>query len=216
MFNILIIFVMTILMVVDRVAPESKNNSVLFPSLTYTESFNERNIVMPTEQWKPINGYEGIYEISNLGNVKSCKRYITDTIGRKRPVGGTIFKPYNSRGYLCVALSKDHTQKTCFIHRLVWDAFGDNPRDGRKLQVDHINHNKLDNKIDNLQLLTARENNHKATLLTGKELPIGVSWHKGQNKYTAHIYKDKKPIWLGTFDNVESAQKAYNNAKMGS
>lgn len=47
MFNNFIIFIMTILMVMDRVAPESKNNSVLFPSLTYTESINERNIVMP-------------------------------------------------------------------------------------------------------------------------------------------------------------------------
>lgn len=100
------------------------------------------------EKWKPVQGYEGLYEVSDLGNVKSLV-----------PWHGTnerLLSPGKTKGHLMVILSKNKEQKHHFVHRLVYEAF--NGPIPEELQVNHINEVKSDNRLCNLNLMTNKEN----------------------------------------------------------
>lgn len=102
------------------------------------------------EVWKDIDGYEGLYQISNLGNVKSLPR--KKTIKQER-----ILKPkLNKNGYLEVALCKNSNYKMCRVHKLVAKSFLNNPKN--KTQVNHKNGIKIDNEVSNLEYCTPSEN----------------------------------------------------------
>ena len=104
------------------------------------------------EEWRAIEGYEGLYEVSNLGRVRSLDRTIDD-----RRYKGRILKGCESLdGYLKIGLHKDGTIKTTKVHRLVALAFVPNP--DSKETVNHINENKHDNRACNLEWLTIQEN----------------------------------------------------------
>lgn len=155
------------------------------------------------EIWKDIPNYEGRYQVSNLGNVKSLSRkkfngYSMIDVKEK------ILTLNNHRdGYLCINLSANNKRKHFFIHRLVMLAFNGES----DLQVDHINGNKKDNTLLNLQYVTNREN---CTLhQINKGAFKGFSFDKRRNKYVAQIYHNKKHIFLGYFNNSELAKQAY-------
>lgn len=95
------------------------------------------------EQWKDIKGYEGLYKISNMGNVLSIKKNI-------------ILKTKKRRGYVAINLYKNKKLKTFNVHRLVAMAFIPNPQNLE--QVNHLDCNKDNNKVDNLAWCTANEN----------------------------------------------------------
>jgi hypothetical protein len=135
------------------------------------------------EIFKPVKGYEGLYSVSNLGRIRSeAKEWITGK-GTKRKKGVTFLKEgYNTCKYLQIVLCKNGKRKTFRIAHLVWDHFGSEKRNGRKLQVDHINNIKEDNRICNLQLLTQRENSTKKNLRNKTSKHIGVYWHKKDKK----------------------------------
>lgn len=101
------------------------------------------------EVWKPVLGYEGLYEVSNLGMVRSIfyKRLKNNAILSPRKVGD---------GYLAVNLSKNKKKNSLRIHRLVWEAF--NGPIPKGMQVNHINEDKTDNRLENLNLMTPKEN----------------------------------------------------------
>lgn len=100
--------------------------------------------------WLDIAEYEGLYQVSNCGRVKSLPR--NGTIKEER-----MLKPRVSKnGYLYVHLRNGNISKYVKIHRLVAEAFIPNP--DNKPQVNHINGNKLDNTVDNLEWVTASEN----------------------------------------------------------
>lgn len=106
------------------------------------------------EIWKDINGYEGRYQVSNLGRVKSLAR--TDRNGHKRK--DKILKPHaRPNGYLCVHLSKDMDAKWLSIHRLVAEAFVAHRPDGYDI-VNHIDNNPANNAADNLEWATYKTN----------------------------------------------------------
>lgn len=104
-------------------------------------------------EWKPVPGYEGIYEASSDGEIRSLDRL--DSIGRRRQ--GKIRKQFPVQGgYLQVRLNKDGVTKGIGVHRLVALAFRDNPEG--KPQVNHINRDVTDNRIENLEWCTSQEN----------------------------------------------------------
>ena len=111
------------------------------------------------EIWKDIKGYEGLYQVSNLGNVRSMDRITRD--GRK--IKGKNIKPHtngNSR-YLRAALCNNGKIKYENIHRLVAKAFIPNPEN--KPEVNHKDENPSNNLIDNLEWMTSKENSNYGT-----------------------------------------------------
>lgn len=109
------------------------------------------------EIWKDVKGYEGIYKISNFGNVKSLERLKKSKGNSTRVVNERILK-YNTNifGYKYVILCKESKNKCFLIHRLIGIAFIPNPEN--KPQINHINGIKTDNSISNLEWCTQQEN----------------------------------------------------------
>ena len=101
------------------------------------------------EEWRNIPGFNGKYQASNLGNVKSLNYKHT---GKER-----ILKPgKTSKGYLFVALSKNGKVKELYVHRLVWIAFKGPIPDG--MEINHLDECKTNNNLENLSLATPKEN----------------------------------------------------------
>lgn len=157
------------------------------------------------EVFKPIEDYEGLYEISNFGKVKSFH------CGKERVLKCGI---KGSDYYYMVALNKNGREKTFYVHQLVWDHFGDKPRNGRVLQIDHLDENKQNNWIANLQLLSQRENVSKGHLQNGKKSSrhTGVSWYKITKKWNVQIQRNKKIKHLGYFKDEYEAHLVYQRA----
>ena len=119
---------------------------------------------MIEELWKDIPNYEG-YQVSNLGRVKSLKRFRKGKNGSLVPVKEKILKPQMpNSGYYRVTLCKHSTIKFYYVHRLVYEAF--NGQIPENMQVNHINEVKTDNRLENLNLMTPKENINYGT---GKE-----------------------------------------------
>lgn len=163
------------------------------------------------EIFMPIKDYEGYYEVSNFGRVRSLERKVNYTRSSFKTIKARYLKPgINGRGYYFVALCLNGKCKTKRVSLLVWDNFGDKLRDGTKLQVDHIDNNKRNDHINNLQLLTNRENTSKGKLFNKTNgLPTGVNWNKEKKKYVAQIQTNNKRVHLGYFDNPGEASNAY-------
>lgn len=109
------------------------------------------------EIWKPVAGYEGIYEVSNLGRVRSLDREVANRWGTTKPVPGAIRTIAVKReGYCFVNLFRRSRGRPMYVHRLVAIAFLPNP-EGLP-QVNHIDGDKLNNRADNLEWCTGKEN----------------------------------------------------------
>lgn len=105
------------------------------------------------EVWKDIKGYEGLYQISNLGNVKSLKR---KSLNFKCEKDKILINCKTSQGYEKVMLCKNKQVKNQMIHRLVAKAFIPNPNN--LLEINHIDGDKTNNKVSNLEWCTRSEN----------------------------------------------------------
>ena len=144
------------------------------------------------EIWKDIQGYERLYQVSNLGRVKALPR--TDSNNRHRKE--RIMKQFRDKdGYYILGLTKNHKHKTVRVHRLVANAFVQNPLN--LPQVNHINEIKTDNRAENLEWCTdaynltygsrehqfAGENNNKAKLTIEDVENIRAIYVKGDRNY---------------------------------
>lgn len=112
------------------------------------------------EIWKPILGYEGLYEVSNLGKIKSLKQIRTCWNGYKiirYEIPEKILSLRIRSNYLAVGLTKNKKQMTYTVHRLVAETFIENP--DNLPCVNHKDENKLNNCIDNLEWCTYQYNN---------------------------------------------------------
>ena len=131
------------------------------------------------EEYRDIPGFESRYQVSNLGNVKSLIR-------------NKLLKPgKNHFGYLVVNINKSpgESPRCYFVHQLVAMAFLGHTPGGHKITVDHINHIRDDNRVENLQLLTNREN-----VSRGKKLKENKS---SQFTGVCH-YPDRKFPWMAS------------------
>jgi hypothetical protein len=150
------------------------------------------------EEFRPVPGYEGYYEVSNFGNVKSL-------------INDMILSPGLSNKYYTVDLCKDGKGNTMRIHVLVAMAFLGHEPDGYKIVVDHIDNNRINNNLTNLQLISHRENSSKDKK-NGSSKYTGVSWKKNRNKWVANIKINGEKKHLGYFILEEAAAEAYQNA----
>lgn len=119
--------------------------------------------VLDKEVWKDIEGYNGKYQVSNFGRVKSMQRFVKRKSESKTLLSEKLMKIKKDKdGYLLVDLYKDNIIKRMRVHRLVAEAFIDNPEN--KPHVDHINTIRDDNRVENLRWVTRKENmNNPAT-----------------------------------------------------
>lgn len=109
------------------------------------------------ELFKAVNGYEGVYEIGNSGTVRSLDRIIHKADGTSQPINGKRLSPgVGSHGYLTVSLNHKGNSRTYCVHRLVAELFIPNLL--LKKQVNHIDGNKLNNSVKNLEWVTHQEN----------------------------------------------------------
>lgn len=131
------------------------------------------------EIWKDVEGYEGCYQVSNFGRVKSLGN------GKTHNSSERILKGNNIKGYLVVNLSKEGNKKQYLIHRLVAQAFIPNPN--KLLQVNHIDEDKTNNKVSNLEWCSAKYN-----------MNYGTRTQRVVENNTNHPNKSKKVICIET------------------
>jgi hypothetical protein len=157
---------------------------------------------MQEEIWKDITDYEGLYQVSSLGRIKSLQR------------DKEIFlKEWICSGYMAVQLYKHNISKSIKVHKLVAMEFLNHKPDGtQKLVVDHINDNKLDNRLENLQIVTHRFNAYKTKSEINTSKYKGVSWVTRNEKWRSQIRVNGKVIQLGLFNNEYEAHLAYKKA----
>lgn len=176
--------------------PESIANNLSLPDL-------------PGEVWKDIAGYEGKYQVSNLGRIKSVKRKVYNPKllgnGCYRTVPERIRKHNILKGYHCVSLSIDHHAKGFKIHRLVAEAFI-GPAPGPEYQINHKDGNKANNKASNLEWVTPAENTSHA-YRTGLVPPQSEVRKKASSRYFKERWKD--PEYRAMQEN--NMQKVWND-----
>lgn len=155
------------------------------------------------EIWKDVVGYEGRYLISNTGRLKSILK------NKEKLINGSL----DSDGYLRYSLSWKLKTKVnyYFAHQLVAIVFLGHKPDGMNFVIDHINDNKLDNRFQNLQIVTNRFNTFKTQGKYSSQYK-GVCWNKNSKKWCSSIRINGKPKHLGFFINEYQAHLAYQNA----
>ena len=155
------------------------------------------------EIWKPVVGYEGWYEVSNYGRVRSVDRFVNSKNDSLRMSKGHILKPTKKRnGYLVVSLMENNISKTIAIHRLVASAFC--KRHDNDTQVNHINCIKTDNRAENLEWCTENEN---------REHAHSHDLYKAPNKSPVRC-KQTGMIFQSSFEAAEWLnENIYHNAK---
>ena len=156
------------------------------------------------EEFKSIKGYEGLYEISNLGKVKSLN--YNNSQKEKILKAGVA-----GNGYYTVGLYKNGKMKTNSLHVLVAITFLGHTTCGHKLVVNHIDFDKLNNKVSNLEIVTQRKNANQKHMKSSSKF-VGVSWNKPTKKWMASIRINNKKKNLGRFTDEIEASNAYQTA----
>ena len=152
-----------------------------------------------SEEWRPVVGYEGLYEVSSYGRVRSLDGFIVDSLGYKRLHKGKVLSPAKDKnGYLKVNLHCNGKCKIIRVHRLVAQAFI--PNTDNLPMVNHKDEDKTNNNIDNLEWCDQKYNiNFGTARIRGKETAIKNGYWTGLSKdeyrkkwYQENIDKLKK------------------------
>lgn len=176
------------------------------------------------EIWKDVNEYEGIYQVSNLGNVKSLPHIVSCGRGQTLTKEKTL-KFRNSYGYNRVHLMKDKKEKNLYVHRLVAEAFIPNPYN--LPVVNHIDENRSNNHVENLEWCTHKENvnhgtaiermsksrmGHEVKLETRDKISKGLMGIKRENIRGGKNHLSRSVICITTnekFECMEDARRKY-------
>lgn len=155
------------------------------------------------EKWKPLIDAENRYLISNLGRIYSLERVVNNN-GGKMIKKGSLLTPYIDNGYYKINLINNNgIRKTLLLHRVIaknWIA-----NYSEDLKVNHIDANKLNNRVENLEMVSQRENmSHYYGFLNDKSVGI----YKRRNRWVSNISVNDKTIYLGSFVHKEDAIKA--------
>jgi len=153
------------------------------------------------EIWKDVVGYEGYYKVSSLGNVKSLSR-------KYEPKERILKNCMTAKGYYDVGLSKNNKRRTRRVHKLVAESFLNHKPCGMELVINHIDFNKTNNNVKNLEIVTNRVNGNRKHLKSTSKY-TGVYWNKQRNKWQSGINVNGKTKYLGRFDCETSAHLAY-------
>ena len=167
---------------------------------------------LENEVWRDIPGFEGLYQVSDMGRVKSLGRKVLKKNGFYENKPERLLKPFsNGKGYWSVELyTKDSKSKRLYIHRLVMLAF-----EGYKdLVVDHEDRDRSNNKLKNLRYVTARKNTERGTNEKSASKYIGVSINRRNTfkKWKTSIRILGKRYFIGSFEEEEDAAEAYQKA----
>lgn len=155
------------------------------------------------EVWKDVKGYEGLYQVSNLGQIKSLGRWVKHTGWRFEEE--KILKPSKTNaGYLYVQLSKNSIGKKFKVHRLVAEAFIPNP--DNLPTINHRNENKCDNRADNLEWMTVKDNSNYGS--RNKNLSKTLLNHPTKSKPVIQYTIDG--VFIKEWPSVSEVKRAYN------
>ena len=148
---------------------------------------------MENEIWVPVLGYESIYEVSNFGRVKNILKF-----------NNRIRNPRKTKdGYLYLELSSYYKRTTKKVHRIVAESFFGKEEDKC---VNHIDGNKLNNNIDNLEWISTRDNCiHRSSRSKKSSKYANITWDKVNKKWRAQVYINKKQKYIGLFEDEEIA-----------
>ena len=165
--------------------------------------------------WRDAPGYEGYYQVSNTGIVRSLDRWVIYKNGRKQLYKGKIIDGYLNKGYKQITLSKNGKTRTFKVSQLVAMAFLDHEPNGNTLVIDHIDGDRTNDNVDNLRIVAHRDN---ITTCFRKDKDsftseyVGVSWAKNNKKWVGKIVYNGVQIYLGYFDSEIKASEAYQLA----
>ena len=151
------------------------------------------------EIWKDIKEFEGLYQVSNLGNIKSLNYRGTKTEKLLKLVPNKI-------GYINVQLCKNGKPKPYYVHRLVATHFINNEEN--KNEVNHINMIKTDNRVKNLEWCTKSENIIHSVNNNSSNNSIGVYFCKKRNNWRTCIQRNSKRVSIGCYSTKEEAISA--------
>lgn len=161
------------------------------------------------EIWMPIRGYENLYEVSNLGKVRSLDKLVRNGTGSVKLMKSKVLKPYIDRyGYLLVTLYKDGKRTTFSVHRLVAMAFQDVCGEYvNGLEVDHLDTNPSNNKATNLRWCTRKENcNNLLTKQHYSDVQKGKFGKLNPNSKSIIQY-DRQGKFIAEFDSISDASR---------
>lgn len=164
------------------------------------------------EIWRDIPRYEYYYKVSSDGLIKSLARKINKSDGTIQPLRERLMRQrLNRNGYYVVDLSINGERKTFEVHVLVAAAFlGYKSQKGSGMVCDHIDNNKQNNSVDNLQIITQRQNSVK-DLKKGTSQFVGVFWCNTYNKWAARIRHNGKQKHIGYYRCELKAAKSYQD-----
>lgn len=160
------------------------------------------------EIWKSVVSYESCYMVSNLGRVKSLSRLINNGYNGRFLEEKILKNQTNKEGYHVVSLYKNNAKKLGYVHQLVADSFLNHKPSGYNLVINHKNFIRTDNHVENLEIITARENTNQKHLKSTSKY-VGVYWHKVSRKWSASIRFNGKIKYIGLFDIEQDASTAY-------
>ena len=165
---------------------------------------------MGKEKWLDVVGYEGLYQVSDHGSVRSLDRKVWGGKSFYTSKGKVLKNCIsNTDGYYRVNLSFEGFVRTRLVHQLVAEAFLGHISNRHRSVVDHKNEIKTDNRVSNLRIVTHRFNVSRGT----KNASGYTGVHKSRNRYRAVIYNKNIKIHIGMFDTAKEAYSAYINAK---